>query len=502
MRRSSIAIAWVLLAASTCMAQKNAYSSWSNFPQSNTFVPILLWLQNPNYSMGTGAPYSSEIAAMTALKINTILAIDYGSGASTPTGTCGSDPYGYNSAYANAGIYVISGTDATNSTSDNGSIYCIQQIFSNLGKSKYLAGYNLGDEGPCEQSTMGTTAITAQTYDTTRPFFCNMQAFLFASGSDPSSVMKDYGIGSFDDYVQIDGYAVDYGPILSPAPTRDILWEQGWQMYENVNVYGRGPTSQPQFLFVEGDNNALGASSQNGSSCNGSNLCSQGGTEHYFRTPAEMVNAEVWMGFINGALGVEWFADDTNSTAEGDPNNDVAYNFSLGSNASGNLALATAAANNLLYVNTTLLNFAPEINSPIVDTCTMNTGASDSSYTTSCTGSHGILTISTGTSTVPATAIIKNYSGTFYLFADTDRYGQSSVTFTVSGYAGATAKVVYDSNAQYDPTHSAVGSTFTLNGSGQFTDTFGANGHNYQPKIYMISTGGPSAPTGLTAVVN
>src|ERR1700683_5525007 len=158
MRRSSIAIAWVLLAASTCMAQKNAYSSWSNFPQSNTFVPILLWLQNPNYSMGTGAPYSSEIAAMTALKINTILAIDYGSGESTPTGTCGSDPFGYSSAYANAGIYVISGTDATNSTSDNGSIYCIQQIFSNLGKSKYLVGYNLGDEGPCEESQTCTTA--------------------------------------------------------------------------------------------------------------------------------------------------------------------------------------------------------------------------------------------------------------------------------------------------------------------------------------------------------
>jgi hypothetical protein len=486
------------------MAQANAYSSWSNFPQQNTFIPILLWLQNPGYSMGPGAPYSSEIAAMTALKINTILAIDYGSGASTPTGTCGTDPSGYNADYANAGIYVISGTNATNSTTDNGSVYCIQQIFSNLGKSKYLMGYNLGDEGPCESATMGATAITAQTYDTTRPFFCNMQAFLFSSGSDPSNVMKDYGIGSFDDYVQINGYAVSYGPILSPAPTRDILWEQGWQMYENVNTYGRGPTSQPQFLFVEGGNNALGASSQNGSTCTSGTppLCSQGGTNHYFRTPAEMVNAEVWMGFINGALGLEWFADDSNSTAAGDPNNEVAYNFSLGSNASGNLTLATAAANNVLYIDTTLLNFAPEINSAIVDTCTMNTGASYSSYNTSCTGSHGVLTMSTGTSTVPGTAIVKNYNGTLYLFADTDRYGQANMTFTLSGYAGYKATVVYDSNAQYDPTNSSVGNTFTLNGTGQFSDTFGANSHNYQPKIYMISSGGPAAPTGLTAAVN
>jgi hypothetical protein len=78
------------------------------------------------------------------------------------------------------------------------------------------------------------------------------------------------------------------------------------------------------------------------------------------------------------------------------------------------------------------------------------------------------------------------------------------MTFTLSGYAGKTATVVYDSNAQYDPTHSSVGNTFTLNGSGQFSDTFGANGHNYQPKIYMISgaAASPAPPTGLTATVN
>jgi hypothetical protein len=37
--------------------------------------------------------------------------------------------------------------------------------------------------------------------------------------------------------------------------------------------------------------------------------------------------------------------------------------------------------------------------------------------------------------------------------------------------------------------------------STSFFPTFDANGHNYQPKIYLITTGGPSPPTGLAAVV-
>jgi len=60
------------------------------------------------------------------------------------------------------------------------------------------------------------------------------------------------------------------------------------------------------------------------------------------------------------------------------------------------------------------------------------------------------------------------------------------MTFTMIGLAGKTATVAYDTNAQYDPTHSGVGSTFVLNGSSQFSDTFGANGNNYQTKIYQI----------------
>jgi hypothetical protein len=110
--------------------------------------------------------------------------------------------------------------------------------------------------------------------------------------------------------------------------------------------------------------------------------------------------------------------------------------------------------------------------------------------------------MSTGTSTVPGSALVRNYNGTLYLFADSDRNGSATMTFTLSGYAGAKATVVYDSDAKYDPTHSSVGNTFTLNSSGQFSDTFGANSDNYQPKIYTISAPGPTAPSGLKATVN
>jgi hypothetical protein len=112
--------------------------------------------------------------------------------------------------------------------------------------------------------------------------------------------------------------------------------------------------------------------------------------------------------------------------------------------------------------------------------------------------------MSTGASSVPGSAIVKNYNGTLYLFADSDRNGSATMTFTLAGYAGQTATVVYDSNARYDPAHSSVGATFTLNASAQFSDAFGANGHNYQPKIYKITSAGttPAPPTNVAASVH
>jgi hypothetical protein len=56
----------------------------------------------------------------------------------------------------------------------------------------------------------------------------------------------------------------------------------------------------------------------------------------------------------------------------------------------------------------------------------------------------------------------------------------------LNGDGNKTATIVYDSNAHYDAANSAQGHTIPLNSTGAFSDTFGANGHNYQVKIYAI----------------
>lgn len=253
--------------------------------------------------------------------------------------------------------------------------------------------------------------------------------------------------------------------------------------------------SQPIWAFVDTGTSALGYSSQNGSTCHfNSDLCDGSGDNHEFRATNEEVNAEVWAGLINGATGVEYFCEDTNLTGQS------AFNFCLGSFLEGVTAdnnVAASVASNLTYMDGAILNLAPQLNGTLNAMCTMqNTSLSAvrqyTDYTTSC--SNGILAMSTGTATVPGSAMLRTQGGKLYLFADSDRNGSASMTFTLTGYAGYKATVVYDSNAHYDPTNSSVGSTFTLNGSGAFSDTFGAHGHNYQPKVYTITTGTPNPP--------
>jgi len=83
-------------------------------------------------------------------------------------------------------------------------------------------------------------------------------------------------------------------------------------------------------------------------------------------------------------------------------------------------------------------------------------------------------------------ALVKSFGGAHYVFAQTARRGSEALTFTLSGDAGKTAKVVYDSNAHFDAPNSAEGTPLTLSGGGAFTDTFGAHGHDYQVKIYEV----------------
>jgi hypothetical protein len=205
------------------------------------------------------------------------------------------------------------------------------------------------------------------------------------------------------------------------------------------------------------------------------NLCVANGNE-YRATPVQ-VNAEVWMSLINGANGIEYFCHDLTTHA-----------FCLGAAAGG--AAAQAVQSNLAYIDATVLSYAPVLNSPTVGICSMQqenytTGAR--STTTSC--ANGILTLVTTNQAVPGMALVKQYNGSAYLFVQSDRRSAYGAIFrmTLAGLSGKTARVVYDSDAHYDPANSTVGSTIALSASGTFSDTLGGHGDDYQVKIYAIS---------------
>jgi hypothetical protein len=213
----------------------------------------------------------------------------------------------------------------------------------------------------------------------------------------------------------------------------------------------------------------------NNSDCVASvNLCVAQGNE-YRPTPAQ-VNSEVWISLISGANGIEYFCHDKTS-----------YSFCL---AGGGRAAAIQAQNNLTYINTNVLNYAPILNSPTVGQCSMQHQNYTTDYgwstTASCTG--GILTMATTNAAIPGLGLVKSYNGATYLFAESDRrslYG-AYYHFTLAGLANKTATVVYDSNAQYDPANSSLGQKLYLSSVGYFADVLGANHDDYQVKIYAI----------------
>ena len=503
----------VLFFTASLFAQQNMYAQWKNFPQDPKFFPLVVWLQAPNGTPGFVGGYTNVAAAIKGAKMNVLLGLDGqngGSGWPNAFGVdCGAYACGQFQLLVNNGIYLIPTVDYTGNTSAT-SIASVQAIAAKLNASNYLIGYNLGDEPWCSQNTgqgpamssLGTLIPQLQTYDGTRPFFLNYMDFVFGHGAcwPPNSpinqsALQSISVGSFDVYPLTDPWNGASNIPFVNGQAQDSMWINGWTVSQMI-AWGR--TSQPIWAYVDPGDNELGFSSGNGSVCNQStNLCTP--DNHQYRGTSEGVNAEIWMSLINGAMGVEYFCHDTSLQT-----GRVSYNFCLGATDSGEGSVAGAIASNLTYVNTTILNFAPQLNSPVLGQCTMQHGPTGGNaipqytdYNTSC--ANGILTMSTGTSTVPGSAIVKNYNGTLYLFADSDRNGQATMTFILSGYAGATATVVYDSNAQYDPAHSSVGQKFTLDSKGKFSDTFGGNGHNYQPKIYTISNAALQPGTNLQA---
>ena len=108
------------------------------------------------------------------------------------------------------------------------------------------------------------------------------------------------------------------------------------------------------------------------------------------------------------------------------------------------------------------------------------------STTTSC--ANGILTMTTKNPKVPGSAMVKQLNGVTYLFAQSDRRSAAGARFvyTLAGVAGKTARVIYDSDGDYDPAHNSDTTTFTVDASGQFSDVIGAHKDQYQVKAYVI----------------
>jgi hypothetical protein len=444
-----------------------AYAAWPNFPQSAGFFPLVLWEENPSRVMSNGL---TDAQGMAAVKMNIMNSIDNGGGGNWPT-SFGVDTNGlFGDLVANK-IYLIASVDTTGNTS----VHSVASVQAAAGSaSNYLIGYNLGDEPQSNCSTVATVPSVVSlvsSFDSTRPLFWNNTDWVFEHGVCNGNVaaLQAISVGSFDLYPLTSPWNGNSGIPEVPGEPLDSMWIQGYSVAQFV---ANGRAGQPIWAYVETGTNELGYSAQNGNTCNSStNLCSPNNNE--YRATAEQVNAEAWMSLINGAVGIEWFCDDTK-----------AYDFCLGNGAGGDAAVAASIAANLTYIDTTILSFAQQLNSPLVGICTMNNGTGYTNYTTSC--SNGILTMSTGTSTVPGSAMVRNYNGTLYLFADSDRNGSALMTFTLSGYASKTATVVYDSNTQYAPAFSSAGQTFLLSSTAQFSDTLGANAHNYQVKIYSI----------------
>ena len=216
-----------------------------------------------------------------------------------------------------------------------------------------------------------------------------------------------------------------------------------------------------------------------GSSCvRGINLCLATGQE-YRATPAE-VNAEVWNSLIAGATGIEWFCQDGISQA-----------FCLGGNDGTKQGRddARAVADNLRYIDGVLASQGAMLNSPVSGRCMMDTeDYVTDAVKTVATCSGGNLTLTTSKPSVPGLALAHVFGDATFLLAQSDRRSPAGAAFTfkLAGLAGKTATVVYDSNARYDPPHAALNATFKLGADARFSDTLGANGDDYQVKIYAI----------------
>ena len=448
----------------------------------------------PNDGIESGYPTLG--AAATAEGINTFLGFYDWPSAFGVDNSSGGQGAQFQAA-CNAGLHVIAGGDPSSNTSAE-SVASVEKIASDetqagTGKpcTDFLAGYNWDDE-PAECSANVATQVAAiHADDPTRPTLDNMAGWVTwgDSGCD-STANAAFAAPSYpssDDYHNTDPWNADNckaAAHVSSSPWADCSWLYGYQGAMQTSLAGGKPTWE----FIETGTDELGFSSQNGSSCNTTtNTCSNG---NEYNATAPQVNADAWAAILNGVDGIEWFC---HGTAQG-------QNLSDSDCMGGNGSASNAIFSNLKYIDGSIQSYAPELLSSTQGSCTMQPSSSsniDTALLTSCSG--GDLSMNSSSSTEPIMGMTKIVNGTTYLFVEADRAnGTTTGTYTVSGAAGQTAKLVYDSAAHYDPAASEQGDTFTLNGSGSFSDSltgdtgagsnaYGAGANGYQVKIYAIN---------------
>ena len=400
-------------------------------PTADNFIPIAVWDQAPNGG-NVPARYKDQAAAFRAMGVNVFV------GMNVWPERFGSDDGELEAAVAER-MYVIGGGDPFSTTSAE-SVASIEKLLSRVpGASKYFIGYQWGDEPTCS-TDVASQVSKVESEDPSRLVFDNEGAWIAwlprhnvlgsaACLAQSEANLRATGIASADDYALTDPW---HTYLCTSDGSYDCLWVYG---REAQNMRALVGPNHPVWEFVESGTDDLGLSSEN-----------DGKAEEQSASPTQ-VNSAAWEALLGGANGIEWFCDER--LPDGTPIWD--YCASDGTIRS-----------NLSYIDHTIEHFAPEVNAPDV---------------------LGGLSVRSSDRTVPILSVEKELDGTTYLFVESNRNGSTTGTYKLPSFANGSAKLLYDSNARYDPSVSEQGETFALSPDGSFQDSLPAD---YSVKIYEI----------------
>lgn len=432
-KRKTLVIAGALLAVLGTLA---AISSGGSSGLSAGVVPIAVWDQSPQGG-NVPAPYTDQAQAFKAMGVNIFLGL-YG----WPE-HYGSDD-GELAAAAGAGMYVIGGGDPSSDT-DDASVASVEALLaSDPSAADYFIGWQWLDEPPCTVNIAsqiaavradGATGLISANEGSWPAFLpANLEGNAGCLAQSEANLQAG-SVASADDYALTDPWH------SSQCIGAGCTYEYGNEARNLVSLAAPG---EPVWEFIETGTDDLGYSSQNGACDDATNLCKNGNEER--ATPAQ-VNSAAWEALIGGATGLEWFCDAQADAVTGKTEYD---------DCADNAVIAA----NLTYIDNAVQSYAAELTSPSIP---------------------GVA-VAVGNPAVPVVEMTKQVGGCTYIFAESNRDGTTSATFTDTALAGETAKMVYNSAQQYLPVvHDVV--DHTVSASGSFTVDFGPD---YEVKIFSV----------------